>query len=439
MHTCNKYIATALSDRAFVVCSDTNQVLELSTDSITKEEQARQAQAIKDAEAKGKPVAKGVGIAPAQYVLAIAVAKEESSSTIWCAVARGSKTLAIYKMTSDDFKEEQSVEPSIVHRTGKRVGCLCFATVPSQIEIEKSIQVVLGGDIVGDAHAYSLTETKCRVMLGHTASILTGISVLGNRVVTCDRDEKIKVSRFPEYFTIEGILLGHEAYITAMDTATAESGMNIIATCSGDSTVRLWDIDTMEQLAQVSCRGVETTNDPENPSILIPVDLAINATGTMVAVIFEENNRLDLYSITKSEEDETILSLMKSMDCPSKTLGVSFQMDRAIVLTKDHYTVGYATVPALSESQMDATKALQDLATKEGIVMPESLIEKDEFGNSKLDKTNETRGPSNEDAPWKRVERVEIAKERERRHKRRKLAKEKELKAQAKNGAAAKS
>jgi WD40 repeat protein len=437
LHTHGNHIVMALSDRTFVLRTETSHVLELLADSTTKDEHAKQAQSAKEAQDKGKPLVKGVGITPAKEVLAVAITEDKTSSTIWCAVSRGSKTLSIYKLNADSFNEKSSLEPSIVHKTSKRVGCLCFANVPSQSHTENSdIQVVLGGDIVGDAHAYSLTDTKTRVMLGHTASILTGISVLGNRVLTCDRDEKIRISRFPEYFTIEGILLGHEAYITAIDTATTESsGMtNIVASCSGDSTVRLWNIETQEQLAQVSCRGL-TTGDTHDPEILIPVDIALDAKGTALAVIFELKNQLDLYSIIKSEDGETSLKLLKRLECPSMTLGVAFFNNHIIVLTKDHFAVCYEMEPTPSECKLEATEALNALANDEGIVMPESLIEKDEFGNSKLEKINETRGPSNEDAPWKRVERVEIAKEREKRHKRRKLAKDREQQQQAKESA----
>lgn len=53
--------------------------------------------------------------------------------------------------------------------------------------------------------------------------------------------------------------------------------------------------------------------------------------------------------------------------------------------------------------------------------MPTSLLEKNPYGKPKLQKENENRGPGGSaDAPWNRVERVEIAKERMKKRQRRK-------------------
>ena len=75
--------------------------------------------------------------------------------------------------------------------------------------------------------------------LGHTSSVLTNVAVSpdGTRVATCDRNEKVRVSRFPQCAVIETFLLGHTKFVTScafLDDAR-------VASCGGDGTVRLWD------------------------------------------------------------------------------------------------------------------------------------------------------------------------------------------------------
>ncbi|GFO00086.1 tRNA (guanine-n(7)-)-methyltransferase non-catalytic subunit [Plakobranchus ocellatus] len=79
------------------------------------------------------------------------------------------------------------------------------------------------------------------LILGHL-SMLLGVRLVdnGQLVVTCDRDEKIRVSNFPDAYNIHSYCLGHTEFV--IDLAYDEAN-KILLSASGDCTVRAWSLD----------------------------------------------------------------------------------------------------------------------------------------------------------------------------------------------------
>ncbi|KAJ1955039.1 tRNA (guanine-N(7)-)-methyltransferase non-catalytic subunit trm82 [Linderina pennispora] len=116
---------------------------------------------------------------------------------------------------------------------------------------------VLAADKFGDVVRLTATPAtdgdseKPVVLLGHV-SILCDIEFThGDRpyVLTCDRDEKLRVSRYPNSYNIQSFCLGHTAFVTSV--AAAKFAVNNAVTGSGDGTVRLWDVESGELLQTV--------------------------------------------------------------------------------------------------------------------------------------------------------------------------------------------
>jgi len=59
-----------------------------------------------------------------------------------------------------------------------------------------------------------------------------------NHIITVDRDEKIKISRFPQTYVVEHFFLGHSSFVSTICSMDDE----IIATTGGDSKVIFWNI-----------------------------------------------------------------------------------------------------------------------------------------------------------------------------------------------------
>jgi WD40 repeat protein len=435
LHTHGAYFAVGCNDRAYVVCGVTNQVSELRPSPSPQKKQATTTEKSDSEEKKKGADIVGSGsdnkpqVKETIEVQAVAVIQDENDSTVWCAVSRSDKTLSIYKLElasenndNASFKNAE-IEASIVYNTVKRVGCLCFGSLPAAANDDNnknSTIIVLGGDLAGDTYAYSLQEKRSRVMLGHTASMLTGVCVSKNRILTCDRDEKVRVSQFPESTIIEGFLLGHEAYVTSIDTVTDDAGTSIVASCGADGTMRLWNVETLQQLDEVDVNKTDEAKEGEDASILIPTDLAFDQEGKTSAVIYDVSNRVDLFDVKVDDAKKATLSFNQSLECPAHTLGVSFHKETLMVLLRDpEYIAAFQIKPIAALATIQAVEALREVTSKESIVMSDTILEKDPYGQPKLKKINETRGPAGDDVPWNRVERVPIAQERARRAKKR--------------------
>jgi WD40 repeat protein len=313
----------------------------------------------------------------------VAISKD-SDNTIWCAVSRSDKSLAIYRHST----------LQMVHVTAKRSSCLTFAWSNSLGGM------VLVGDLVGDATAFPLQGTrKGRLLLGHTASMLTGIRLVGtDTLLTADRDEKIRVSSFPQTCIIKGFLLGHSAFLCSIDT-TAD---DLCVTCGGDCTVRLWQLSTFSQMAQVDTNG------------LLPVQVSTN--GEHVAVIFHNSSVIHIYSLMT-------LELQQTLESEAQPLGVVLQDATMVVLSKEPTLLHAYKLGNSNKYESTTDDRFLNLNEQcKDVTLASSILETDRStGQLKLGKIQETRTSNPADIPWNRVDRIQKARDsRNRRNKKRK-------------------
>jgi len=227
-----------------------------------------------------------------------AVAVHAESDHLWCAVARYDKSLAVYQVAIHNNNNPSTpattlAPPRAIHATAKRASSLCFAQVPAAPDSSNNnaLTVVIAGDLAGDAVAFDCLESSTtsttaqddddddpmllgtasrhsRLLLGHTASMLTAVRVVShaNAILTADRDEKIRVSAFPDAHSIRGYLLGHTAFVAALDVLNNDSNSNKSWAVSwgGDHTLRLWDCSTCQQLAVASIKNEEEEDGAES-------------------------------------------------------------------------------------------------------------------------------------------------------------------------------
>ena len=114
---------------------------------------------------------------------------------------------------------------------------------------------VLVADKNGDVYRVSSTtgaEEAPRLVLGHLSQLLDiVISSEGDRVITADRDEKVRVSRFPNCYNIDNYCLGHTEFVTSL--CVSRVTRDTLLSGSGDGTVRVWNYVTG---AERGCRDV---------------------------------------------------------------------------------------------------------------------------------------------------------------------------------------
>eukprot|EP01065_Artemidia_motanka_P032166 TRINITY_DN39204_c0_g1_i1.p1 TRINITY_DN39204_c0_g1~~TRINITY_DN39204_c0_g1_i1.p1 ORF type:complete len:424 (+),score=152.33 TRINITY_DN39204_c0_g1_i1:84-1274(+) len=114
---------------------------------------------------------------------------------------------------------------------------------------------VIAGDKAGDVWRFEYSPDsgfrESVFLLGHTASTITGLEFCGDsRLISSDKDEHIRVSRFPHCHVIDNYCLGHTGFIASI--AITRSGA--VASGSGDGTLRLWEPASGKELYHAAFR-----------------------------------------------------------------------------------------------------------------------------------------------------------------------------------------
>ncbi|KAG7163583.1 tRNA (guanine-N(7)-)-methyltransferase non-catalytic subunit WDR4-like [Homarus americanus] len=97
------------------------------------------------------------------------------------------------------------------------------------------------------------TKMEEKPLLGHLSMLLDlAITEDSKYIITCDRDEKIRISHFPNSYNIQAFCLGHEEFVTQVDLLPKNK--QFIVSCSGDGTLRLWNYVKGECVACMDTR-----------------------------------------------------------------------------------------------------------------------------------------------------------------------------------------
>ncbi len=103
---------------------------------------------------------------------------------------------------------------------------------------------IIIADKFGDVYA-SATENpdgKNRLITGHVSMILdTILSQDGKFLLTADRDEKIRVSRFPNCFQVENFCLGHTQFVSSI--CNPSFSPSTLISGGADTFICLWDFE----------------------------------------------------------------------------------------------------------------------------------------------------------------------------------------------------
>lgn len=127
-----------------------------------------------------------------------------------------------------------------------------LARAASKVRFSPNNDVVVA-DKAGDTYLFSTSspmETGA-LILGHLSMLLDVLITEDMKcILTTDRDEKIRVSMYPNCYNIMSYCLGHTKFVTNISELPHKK--NILISCGGDGVFKLWDYKRGTELMSVN-------------------------------------------------------------------------------------------------------------------------------------------------------------------------------------------
>jgi WD40 repeat protein len=124
-------------------------------------------------------------------------------------------------------------------------------------DCSKTYDVLLASDKAGEVFALDAPKlSKQALLAGHTASVITDMAIHTSSsgktlVATADRDEKVRISHFPDLENISTFCLAHTNVVASV-TFVELAGRVMVLSTGWDHTLLLWDATTGQCLQSVS-------------------------------------------------------------------------------------------------------------------------------------------------------------------------------------------
>lgn len=117
-------------------------------------------------------------------------------------------------------------------------------------------------------------------------------------IITCDRDEKIRITNYPQTKVIESYCLGHLEFVPAIAELKIPSNDNVLLSISGDKTLRLWNYVDGRELFQLelTVRGIR---------------LAQNTQNEFAVVLFDEHFKIGIFQVTTNEKKPEVHAVVE--------------------------------------------------------------------------------------------------------------------------------
>jgi len=269
---------------------------------------------------------------------------------------------------------------------------------------------LLVADKSGDVLSFELNPPSdtYTCILGHLSMLLDMVmSSCGKYIITCDRDEKIRVSKYPNAYNIECYCLGHTDFVTNLQVVHNFSE-NILLSASGDGSLRVWKYlegkevgkRNVAQDIELKCgygiteSKVATANDDESdkeeidetkstvPAVRHIRCKTSSPTSVTVATVIDRFNGIVLYTLD-SEFTFTILTKV-SLEASVWDIQFSCKDNDLIALINrcDHVKVFSADGTYAKSDSIFASESKDFLTGKEDTLKSiEQLYKKQLFDN----------------------------------------------------------
>lgn len=207
------------------------------------------------------------------------------SATLLAITTAEDKALYTYRLAADD------ATTTACELLSKRES----TRTASSIRFSPNSDWLLLADKTGDCLIYDCRPDNCsepgKWLLAHFSMVLDILFTPNQRyIITCDRDEKIRVTEYPKTTVIETYCLAHTEFVAAIELLPTHPDTQLIS-ISGDKSLILWNYLSGLQLGCVELPG---------PALRMAVRKLNNDTAAVchVAVhLHESDNLLVVYEI----------------------------------------------------------------------------------------------------------------------------------------------
>lgn len=122
-------------------------------------------------------------------------------------------------------------------------------------------------------------------------------------IITSDRDEKIRVTNYPQSEVVESYCLGHLEFVSGIEELTAlQSSEHQLVSISGDKTLRLWNYLNGSELfrLEMSGRGIR---------------MAQNGQNELAAVLYDEDYKIGIFEVFTNDENKPAVRSIAEHAC----------------------------------------------------------------------------------------------------------------------------
>lgn len=189
---------------------------------------------------------------------------------------------------------------------------------------------ILVADRTGDVYLYKFSDKKTEpvLLLGHLSMILDmALSECEKFIVTCDRDEKIRVSHYPNTYNIVSYCLGHEEFVNCVKIVK-----NLLVSASGDGTVRLWNYTKGQELTKINTNqfisdknlleqfSAEMDLEKVDVTALPITDMQTVSSNNLltIAVSLHNYNAIQIYKVDINSYNWTFFKTIENLNLPFK-------------------------------------------------------------------------------------------------------------------------
>ncbi|XP_037938126.1 tRNA (guanine-N(7)-)-methyltransferase non-catalytic subunit wuho [Teleopsis dalmanni] len=223
----------------------------------------------------------------------------------------------------------------------KLVSVRSLARISSALTFASDSSKLLVTDKTGDCYEYDCINMSSvpRLLLGHLSIVYDVLWTADQKfIITCDRDEKIRITNYPKTYEIHGYCLGHTEFVSGLALLSHDALVSV----SGDKSLRLWDYKNCKEQAKI---------DLPAPGLKISHRKLSENSHQVAVLLYQPNESVAIYNINRTETSGWNISEHVVLNFPEMCISnLCFAKDRLYLaaIVDNHLQLSVANLPESS-------------------------------------------------------------------------------------------